>query len=90
MSNFKPARHTKTIEGWRGDAALYELSEPFDGHSKVVVSAVVAEFSGPETLIFPWDEKANTVTNFMELDGIRGECSHKEAIAKIGFYIEDA
>jgi len=90
MSNFKPARLIKALEGWQGDAALYELSEPLDGHTKVVVSAICAPFSGYETLIFPWNEEKNTVTDFMEIGGIYSECSHKNALANVGFYIEDA
>lgn len=88
---YKPARFVKKMDGWRGDAALYELSEPLDGYSKVVVSAAYPMFSGPETLIFAWDEEKNRVTSFSELDGsFRGEMSHKTALANAGYYIEGA
>lgn len=85
----KPAKLVKKMEGWRGDAALYELSEPHEGHKKVVISAVNTIFSGQETLIFAWDEEAETVTNFLDLQGsFRGKMSHKTALANIGHYIE--
>jgi hypothetical protein len=87
----KTARLVKKMDGWRGDAALYELSEPYDGHDKVVVSAVNVEFSGPETLIFPWDEEANRVTNFLDLQGsYRGDMNHETALANAGYSLEDA
>lgn len=58
----------------------YKLSKPLDGHSIVVVSAVNAPFSGPETYIFPGDEDGK-VTDWGELDGsYRGGLDHEEAL----------
>lgn len=88
--NKKTARLVKKIKGWRGNAALYELSEPHNGHTKVVVSAVNAMFSGPETLIFPWDEEADKVTDFLDLKGsYRGGLDHETALANAGYSIEE-
>lgn len=51
----------KKLNGFRGDARVYHLSEPLDGAEYVVVSAVVVPYSGPETYIFPADENGEIV-----------------------------
>jgi hypothetical protein len=53
----------------------------------VVVSAVVATFSGPETYIFPAD-KDSKVLNWLELNGsFRGALDHAEALKGAGYTI---
>jgi hypothetical protein len=86
-----------------GDQRLYELSPPlleepwFDDddqpvkhHRFVVVSAVVALYSGPETYIFPSDEKGN-ITYWIELEGsFRGALNHEAALQGAGYEVEEA
>lgn len=65
---------------------VYSLSEPLKGHSRVVVSAVVALFSGPEVLIFPADEDGR-VREWGELDGQRGHLDHGQALRAAGYEV---
>lgn len=81
----KTATFIKTIDGWRSDARLYSLSEPLDGHDNVIVSAVVATFSGPETYIFAATRDGECV-DFGELDGsFRGGLDHERALKSAGY-----
>lgn len=86
------AKFVKMLDGWRGDARLYELSAPVSNESGgefnfVIVSAVVA-YSGPETYIFQASPDGKCVS-FAEMQGsFRGELSHAEALAGLGFAIE--
>lgn len=91
----KTAVHVRRLEDWMSDAALYELSEPVEWEDYetetthrtkfVVVSAVVAPFTGPETLIFPADESGET-HNMVDLAGSqRGTLSHYEALRAAGY-----
>lgn len=64
---------------------LYKMTPPLEGHEYVIVSAVNAMFSGPETFIFPADENGK-ITNFFELDGsFKGSLEHKEALDNAGY-----
>jgi len=77
------------LAGFQGHAALYRLSKPLEGHRHVIVSAVVAMFSGPETFIFP-ATKAGEVTNYGELEGsYRGGLDHRRAIEGAGYRLVD-
>lgn len=91
----KKAVFVKNIEGWNGDARLYKMLPPlvatdYDGktvetHDFVIVSAVVAMLSGPETYIFPATEDGKT-KNFGELDGsYRGGLDHAKALRGAGY-----
>lgn len=89
----KTATYVRLLPMWRGDAALYRLSEPMRyGKSAVcdhvIVSAVVA-YGEPETYIFPASaESKNDPVSWGELDGsIRGVLSHAEALAGAGYEI---
>lgn len=85
------------IKGFRGDARLYRLDPPlthndyFDGeitHEYVVVSAANDPYSGPETYIFPADEKGN-VTSWGELTGSqRGTLDHEAVLSDLGYTIQ--
>lgn len=88
----------KKLDGWNGDARLYKLLPPlpetdYDGkvvktHEHVVVSAVMAAFSGPETYIFGSDGDG-TVRDYAELDGsFRGGLNHEEALRDAGYEVE--
>ena len=87
------ATKIRDLAGCSGVASLYRISEPIeygydDSASKtefVVVSAVIAPFSGPETFIFPATEDGEAI-NYLELDGsMRGTLSHEDAIANAGW-----
>lgn len=94
----KTAKLIKRLEGFTGDARLYELSEPVEydklwGESDapakttrfVIVSATHAMFSGPETYIFPADENGNVI-NWGELDGSgKGSLSHESVLEDAGY-----
>ena len=69
-------KRLKTLDNWKGDAAVYELSEPLDGNAHVVVSAVDVDPSagftfdtGPETMIFGSDAEGN-VQDWAELEWV--------------------
>jgi len=99
----KTAKFVRQIEGFRGDARLYCLSESVEygewdkekeeridkTTSYVVVSAVVAPFPGPETYIFPASEDGG-VLNWSELEGsFRGGLDHVKALGRAGFGVEE-
>jgi len=72
---------------------LYRLSEPLHGYGDdvadefVVVSAIVAMFSGPETYIFPGNE-AGEVTDWGELPGsFKGSLDHESALRGAGYTV---
>jgi len=89
------ATKTKTLEGWRGDAAIYKLDPPTDaGLEYVVVSAVDLDFGNigtdmswyrkSETMIFPSD--GDDVLDFGELVMVP-EKSHASALADLGYEV---
>jgi hypothetical protein len=73
----------------------YRLSSPIkdrDGteHEYVIVSAVDAMITGPETYIFPADDKGSIV-DFCELDGsFRGERDHEQALSNAGYEVVES
>lgn len=78
----------RRIDGYIGDARLYRDEEG----KFLVVSAVVAPFSGPETYIFSATEEGGA-TDFTELEGsFRGGLDHRQALRNAGYVsiIEDA
>ena len=81
---------TQTSEAG-ADQRVYRLDPPHveDGetHDIVVVSAVYALFSGPETYIFPGTVDGE-VTDFGELAGsFRGSIDHEEALRGMGYEV---
>ena len=91
----KIATLVKPLDGYKGKAALYKLSEPLASswgleqdkkYEHVVVSSVVT-YSGPETLIFGADESGD-VYSFLELHGSsRGHMDHEQALRDAGYEI---
>ena len=94
------AQLLKHLIGWNGDARLYRLSEPVpygeegeEGKTDhVIVSAVIAPYSGAETFIFPAsgsDDPRGFVISYGEMDGsYRGGLDHAEAIRNAGWELE--
>lgn len=93
----KTATFIKQLERWRGDARLYKLSEPMaygwgdeeaEETEYVIVSAVIAPFSGPETFIFPAREDGSAI-DYLELDGsFQGALDHARALRNVGYTID--
>jgi hypothetical protein len=76
----------KKLTGFYGEARLYKVTPPLDGHEHVAVSAVVA-YSGPETYIFPADADGK-VLSWGELDGsFRGDLDHEAALRLAGYEV---
>jgi hypothetical protein len=93
------AKFVKKLEGFQGDARLYEVSPkiPYDydydkekflksaGH--IIVSAVDVMYSGPETYIFPSD-KNGKILNWTELNGsFQGSLNHLKAIENMDYIL---
>lgn len=73
----------KQMDGFRGDARLYKLSTPLEGHSHVVVSAVEV-FGRPETMVFGAEINGDDVAvDFMDLACVR-ILDHKRALEAFG------
>jgi hypothetical protein len=91
MSN-KTATFVKNL-GWRGDARLYKLSEPYaledyEGETTnidyVIVSGINNEF-GIETFIFPAKEDGEAIS-MGELEGsFKGAIDHAMALENFGY-----
>lgn len=93
----KTATFIKRLKGWAGDAHLYKLSEPmpYSGlgdeidptTDHVIVSAVVAMFSGPETYIFPSHPNGTPICYTEQHGSFRGGLDHTKALANAGYEI---
>ncbi len=83
----KQAHYVKDLDGFKGEAKLFRMDPPLEGHKFVVASAVIALFSGPETYLFPADADGK-VTDWIELEGsASGTQDHEEAIRNAGYKI---
>ena len=81
------ATFIKNVETAAGIKKLYELDPPLEGNRFVTVSAVNAMFSGPETYIFPADEKGK-ITDWLELRGsYKGGLDHVAALENAGYSV---
>lgn len=81
------ATEFELAENFTGEARLFKMDPPLEGHKYIVVSATVAMFSGPETYIFPADEKG-AIEDWGELKGSRrGTLSHEDVLSDIGYEI---
>lgn len=83
----------KSLDGWRGKAALYRLSKPLTGWGDdslsfeyVVASAVrVPHVGDTETYLFGADAEGNVVS-WMELPGsTKHTLDHAEALREAGY-----
>lgn len=100
MSAERTATFLRSLDGFTGDARLYQLSTPVEYESRtddgqattsfVIVSATVVMFSGPETHIFPANANGEVVA-WGELDGsYKGGLDHEAALAGAGYSIATA
>ncbi len=91
----KTATLLKTIEKPNNpgaEQAIYTLSEPLQGHTTVLVSAIPGIIRSvslePETYIFGFDVAADEVVEWGELDGsFRGEMNHAKALDGAGYEV---
>jgi hypothetical protein len=80
------------VNRMRGSAALYRLTPPMedeDGKSVayVVVSAVTAPVTGPETFIFAANDRGD-IESWHELPGsFRGDLDHVAALENAGYRV---
>jgi hypothetical protein len=88
------AKQLATLSGWNGEARVYELDPPMDDDPEswryVIVSAVDAMFSGPETYIFPAEKTGDvfTTADMCELDGsFKGALDHEQALSNAGYEV---
>jgi hypothetical protein len=82
------AKMIKKMATMRGDARLFELSEPLEGNIHVVVSAIDNEF-GTETYIFGCDNEGK-ITQWGELPGSqKGTITHTEVLNEIGYIVRE-
>jgi hypothetical protein len=85
---------TEALKAATGSMRLYRLDPPLrDEYAEngpfeyVVVSATNAYMTGPETYIFPADEKGE-ITSWGELEGsFRGSLDHEKALRNAGYKI---
>lgn len=87
------AKKLRKLEGWKGDARLYSLSAPVTYEDDrttdhIIVSAVVALFSGPETMVFSADASGEPLS-FLEMAVACG-LDHAAAIARLGAVLDGA
>ena len=68
----KIATYKKTLSGFNGEAQLFELSEPLDGHKFVIVSAIIA-----------MDRSYSELTG-----SLRDTLKHADALLGAGYRIE--
>lgn len=73
------------LPNFMGRAQLWQVVPPLENNSYVVVSAVIAMFSGPETYIFASNAEGK-VNDWGELDGsFKGELNHEKALRMAGY-----
>lgn len=78
---------TNPQPGGPADQKLWLLSEPLEGHTHVVTSAVTV-LGEPETYIFASNEEG-LIEEWGELDGsFRGELDHEQALRNAGYMVE--
>ena len=74
------------IEGFRGHAALYKLSEPLEGYEYVICSTGTTIF-GLETLIFGANKQGDAL-NWGELYGSKRDTEdHEEVLNAAGYEV---
>ena len=90
----KTFKHVKKMDGFRGNADLYELSHPVtffswkedgDVNTKFVVASSIDNEIGTETYLFPSNESGE-ILSFSELEGSsRGIVSHEYVLNGAGY-----
>lgn len=90
MSKTATRIRTTGLNNMHGDARLYQLSEPLEGHDYVVVSAVDDTrgiYPICETYIFGADSSGH-ITDWGELPGsFQGDTNHAVALEGAGYEV---
>jgi hypothetical protein len=74
------AKFIRDLEGFTGEAKLWQVISPSGEIHHVVTSATIVPLSGPETYVFECDENG-VVTSWLDLPGsFRGYFGHIRAI----------
>ncbi len=90
MAQVKKATWLGKLPGFAGEAGLYRLSTPLEGHKFVIVSAANVYGTGSETYIFGATEDGE-IASWSELEGSqRGTLEHEVALAGAGYSIGGA
>ena len=77
------------LQGFRGDARLYQVDPPYHGSEYLVVSGIDYAFDTgrPETYIFKANPEGE-ITDWSELEGsFRGDVDHAGALEGAGYTI---
>lgn len=82
----KTATKIKQMANFKGQAALYKLSEPLDSYRYVIVSSVQALY-GPETAIFGSDKHGDSIQWDTLPGSTKGILDHLEALNKAGYEV---
>jgi hypothetical protein len=92
------AKFIRDLDGFTGKVKLYDVNPPVEYHKAgeydkplytwfVVVSAVIAPYTGAETYIFPADAEGQVI-DWGELNGsYRGGLSHETALKNAGYEV---
>lgn len=91
------AHKIKQLNGFRGEAWLFRMDPPYDGHEYVVVSAVRLKFRrsfddppDEETYIFPATPDG-AVSDWGELPGsFKGAMDITQALHNAGYKVEES
>lgn len=92
------AMFVRYLTDWQSDARLYQVTPPITYRhlgedtlmptDYVIVSAISAPLTGPETYMFPATEAGEAI-NHIELDGsFRGALDHELALVNAGYELE--
>lgn len=82
-------KFAKKIKELPNNKILWEVFPRIDGNKYVITSASDVGPSGPETYVFPSNEKGEII-DWGELPGsYRGDLVHKKCFEKIGYKINE-
>jgi hypothetical protein len=83
----KSATKIKDLSGFKGEAALYKLSEPLSSFDYVVVSTSIV-WGAIETYIFGSNENGEVLDWYGLHGSERGIYDHEKALENAGYCIE--
>lgn len=88
MTDRKTATLVRQLDDFNGDAALYRMTPPHEGHEYVIASAVVLTYeAGCETYLFASSESGE-IADWLELDGsLKNTLSHDDALNAAGYEV---
>jgi len=85
----KMSKFATKIKQLQNDKILWEVFPRIDGNKYVITSASDVGPSGPETYVFPSNEKGEII-DWGELPGsYRGDLAHEKCFKNIGYKINE-